>query len=402
MKRILILSILTLALYSCEKDLIEQEQEMPESSKATVNIQTRAGTIYDFNPLTELNDIEVHIVNVGNTDRKYLSAMPYGNNLNLSETDDGSNRQRWFIAASYMGSYTEAFCSSYLVGGNSASTPSVKNLAFTPNDPSLSETFPILVKFIPKAIASSMLTYKEIYGTPYYTISSSYIEGGGIMRTNGSNINTLYMQAESGNGSGVRFRQNQYTDLAKWEVQPVGEYEVVAIQYLEIAEDLFSRNDQYIDRAEITNDKNNDIVYHFSVNGTYTESSDFSKTQGVTVAVAASVKVGLPFIGGDGSISTTHTTAKSWTFGESESKTRSIQHTVDIPVPARSKTIVEGYMTSHEASISFVATLKNTAKDETFKVKGKWSGVTASTFYCKTWDEATGRILGIYNIPVNQ
>lgn len=138
-------------------------------------------------------------------------------------------------------------------------------------------------------------------------------------------------------------------------------------------------------------------------NGSYTESTSSSFTKGVNVSVTESVKIGLPFINGDGTVSSTQTTSRTWAYGKSDSQTRTITNTVDIPVPARTKTRMEAYMVSHTGTVSFVATLRKTTDSSVqFRVTGKWTGVATSEFYCKTWDEATGKELGTYAFPVTE
>lgn len=62
-------------LFSCTTDLLEQENTIVNNSE-NIELLTRAGDI-DFNPLSELKDIPVYIINTGNTQNQYLTAhMP--------------------------------------------------------------------------------------------------------------------------------------------------------------------------------------------------------------------------------------------------------------------------------------------------------------------------------------
>ena len=100
-------------------------------------------------------------------------------------------------------------------------------------------------------------------------------------------------------------------------------------------------------------------------------------------------------------VSTTETSSKDWTYGKSESKTRTIQHSVQIPVPAHTRTIVEAYMYSYDTSLTYIATLQSTTDNKTFKIKGRWAGITTNEFYCLTRDEATNKVIGVYNYNLN-
>lgn len=57
-------------LFSCTTDLLEQENTIVNNSE-NIELLTRAGDI-DFNPLSELKDIPVYIINTGNTQNQYL------------------------------------------------------------------------------------------------------------------------------------------------------------------------------------------------------------------------------------------------------------------------------------------------------------------------------------------
>ena len=82
------------------------------------------------------------------------------------------------------------------------------------------------------------------------------------------------------------------------------------------------------------------------------------------------------------------------------SKSKTIQHTVDVPIPGRSQTVFEAYMTSYDTSVTYVATLQNMSNNKTFKVKGTWSGITTTEFYCKVSDLNTNQILATYKFPL--
>lgn len=361
-------------LQSCNDDL----NDIPTPSNA---IKQRGTQEIYFNPISELRDIPINIINLGNTKNKYLSAAPTGNKITVYNRDDGSLRQRWntFFA---------------LQGGNSYNNkpgwvPVLEPSSFN------NECNPTLM-LAEQSHPFSSVFLSLIPNTSYYHIQ----HGSDIIVSSSPSLNNpiLYLQSTTRTGTGLKFKTTGTdSDLAMWTIQPVGEYKVVDITYLALEEDILSRNDQRVDRATIENGKNESIMYHYMINGSYNESSNFSKTEGISVAVTETVQIGIPIISGSsGSISSTQTSSKSWTFGKSESKTKTVQHSLDIPVPANSRTRVEAYMTSYNLSVTYIATLQSLTSNKTFRVKGKWDGITTSELYCKTWDESTNKLLGIY------
>lgn len=94
-KILLVLSVFVLL--SCEQ---EDLNNLVDNSKVETGQQSAvkgraASTIADFDPITELKDIPVNIINVGNTKNKYLSCVKDGNKVDLYNKDDNSLRQRW-------------------------------------------------------------------------------------------------------------------------------------------------------------------------------------------------------------------------------------------------------------------------------------------------------------------
>ncbi len=321
-------------------------------------------------------------------------------NVFLTKRGDNVANQKWNIDASILlrSTSTGGACRIYLAEETSIyAGPIASHLYLQPAYPQDQQSSAIV------SIGNSpywTCNYEFIPGTPYFYFS---VDGGGGIYTKSSSSNRLYLQSSAITGNDVKFNQAKNQQLGRWAVQPVGEYEVVNIQYIKKEEDIFNREDQLLSSATIENDRDVANTYHYTVSGSYTESTSSSFTKGVSVSVTESVKIGLPFIDGDGTVSSTQTTSRTWAYGKSDSQTKTITNTVDIPVPARTKTRMEAYMVSHTGTVSFVATLRKTTDSSVqFRVTGKWTGVATSEFYCKTWDEATGKELGTYAFPVTE
>lgn len=70
MKKISLLLVGLLAMFACEQEELEGIVKSD-----TEQVQTRAATsIADFNPLTEVANIPVNIINMGSAKYKYLTA----------------------------------------------------------------------------------------------------------------------------------------------------------------------------------------------------------------------------------------------------------------------------------------------------------------------------------------
>lgn len=96
MKKIALLLVGLLAMFSCE------QEDLEAIAKSDIEqMQTRATTsIADFDPINELAGIPMNILNVGNTSRRYLSCEKSGTGVDLYTKDDGSMRQQWMFVLS--------------------------------------------------------------------------------------------------------------------------------------------------------------------------------------------------------------------------------------------------------------------------------------------------------------
>ena len=351
-----------IAFSACETSLDEP------LSPSSHNAYTSTKSIESFNPIDELRGIPVNIINCGNTKNKFLSARPSGYDVVVYNQDDGSQRQRWYVNSSSIS----------LLGGNESVWPpiylGIYNTTFDEPWPMLSEM-------------GCVLSFTPIPGTPYYFISVY----------NYYRKVPAYLQSSTSTGTGLQFKiTGSKTDLGKWEIRPVGEFKVIDIEYFKTESDVFTRKDQIIADALIENDRDEPITYHFTVNGSANESSNFSKAEGVSTSISENNTSSIPNIDSSSSLTENHNSNASWDFGTSESKAISVQHSVDIPIPARTKCKVEALVVSHKATVSYIATLQSTSNNNTFRIKGKWSGITTSTFYCKITNESTNKLIGIY------
>ena len=94
MKKISLLLVGLLAVFSCEQEDLEG---IVKSDAGQIQTRATTSSIADFDPISELANIPVNIINVGGKKYKYLTVGPTDKYVWLAETDDGSLRQRWYI-----------------------------------------------------------------------------------------------------------------------------------------------------------------------------------------------------------------------------------------------------------------------------------------------------------------
>lgn len=214
-------------------------------------------------------------------------------------------------------------------------------------------------------------------------------------------LSSYYLQSESSTSSSVKFKTNNSSSLALWEIVPVGEYELVGLEYVRTTVDSFEPTEVICDHDEYTNEHLSVDTWNYSLSTSYTEKSDFSKTEGVSVTISGGLNVGIPNVVGDDSslgvnVSVQQQTNKSWTYGTSDSKTVTKTRTGQIPIQPGETVKLDAVLVMYKGSLTYVATLRKIGDTKTFRVKGKWSGDCFSSFEARTYNPTTGKLVGEY------
>lgn len=383
MKKICVLLVGLLAMFSCEREDLEGIM-----NNDTGQALTRAtSSIADFDPISELNGIPVNILNVGNTTRRYLSCAKSGSRVELYTKDDGSLRQRWYLSGGIPTSIE-------LVGGNNSFSGS-DYIAIGPNN-----LFPPdYPKLVGKKNTGNILDFKPIYqfrGTSnYYFITLNAVSSGIIVSYN--------LQSNSNSGSDLRFKTDN-GDLAKWEIVPVGEFRLVDIQYEKSVDagDFIIRKDITLNGAVFP--AMPEVVEHsLTVSRTIRHNSTFSETTAVTTQNQSSFHLGiqagvvsLPTITVGGDISNTTTSSYTVGYTDTEGYDETVSQTFKIVVPANTPYTVEILKMAYQTSVTYVATFQKTDgvdAGKRFRVKGKWDGVVTTKLYYNAYRTDTKELV---------
>lgn len=374
MKKIIVLLVGLLAMFSCEQEDLEGIVKSD-----TGQVQTRAtASIADFDPISELANIPVNILNVGNTWLKYLSTAKSGSKIDLFTKDDDSGRQRWYIKINRI----------VLQKGNKNPAP---YLCVYPHGIQFNWDYPILAG-VDNLFNANGFWFTCLDGT-YYNLSL-------IVPTT---FTHTYMQSRTNSDSDLVFSNNNSTNLALWEIVAVGEYEIVDIDYVYTSEDNLIPIEVVCDRDTYENQSASVVTWDYSLSLDYTETSNFSKTEGVSTSITGGLSVGLPnLLGKDSNIgintSIQQQTSKSWTFGKSDNRKVSRTRTGHITVQPHTTMGLEATVFMYEGTLTYVATLRKIGDTNTFKAKGKWEGACFSEFKAKTYDVATGKVLNTFSL----
>lgn len=384
MKKLGLLLIGVLTLFACE------QEELDNFVNSDVNqVQTRAASsISDFDPIAELSEIPVNIINVGNTQYQYLSANANNDKISLAAADDGSLRQQWYIRPNLV-----------VVGGRSSSSANMIVLPKVGEDYPMFENYP----FVFDQLVSPKFNY---LADNKYKILQCRTEGGLGGKSYGG-----YLQAKDGTSSELKYKSDANSTVAQWQVVPVGEFDIVKMEYEKSAtyNDFIEPQDVFVDGAVIA-DLPREVQHVFNVSKSITKNSSFSKAEGVTVqkqnSFGFSIGIGdvsKVHIGFNGQISNTITSSETLTWGEGASETMNISQTFTVPIPPHTPCRIEVLWRTFNVSITYVATLEKVggiAAGEQFKIKGKWKGVTSSVLYYNIYDMVSNKLKSTRSLPL--
>lgn len=385
----LLLSVFTLI--SCEQEDLNNlmgNSKVEIEQHSTIISNKVAGTIADFDPIAELEDIPVNIINVGNRENEYLSCVKDGNKVDLYNKDDNSLRQRWYINNGGI----------YLVGGHDLSNSKTISI-FTGG--LTQESSPILTFTTPsKPWEGLPLSYQWLrVGSSYYNIVA-YPFGG-------SNV-TKYMQSESNTGSSLLFKTANTGALAQWEVRPVGDFELLEIAYVPYTGGKLDSIPQKVSIRTVDNSASSiPVERSFTETVQVTETARYSKTEGISFTSKISTTKPLAGPGepkeNAGTITIDNSLTTSWSFTQETTQTKTTTRTDNfkVTIPAYTKYTVTTYINQYLMNIKYVATLRST-NGKKFKVKGTWSGTSCYEMFQEVKEEKTGKTFIVYGENIDK
>lgn len=208
-----------------------------------------------------------------------------------------------------------------------------------------------------------------------------------------------YLHSEKAKGRDLKYSlQSQTGGRDRWEIIPIEDFELTDISYAFVAGDKINLNPQLIRTENLVNNTNSSVSKKMVVNETVSETSNFSKVQGLNISnkISASIKVGLPKIV-DGIINADQTTTKNWSYtvGQSTTTTRQIQDEFNLTIPPYNTYKVECFIYNYDVDITYVATLRGKSSGRTIKMTGRWTGKEATHIDFKVYEAKSNNLISV-------
>ncbi|NSL85736.1 ETX/MTX2 family pore-forming toxin [Chitinophaga sp. Mgbs1] len=388
MKKSLIAFALTLALFSCRKDLIN---DMPAAttandSKTSINVladSTGSGDISElaesplkrflntqlFDAPTDDNesfydilDFPVNIVvkenQNGNT---YLTSQGLNKVLLLTQKQNDAESQKFYL---YRMPLTGLL---YIQSNVNGQKKLVSAGAYT-NNPN-----------------KTVLYVKD--GTSLTGAAWTFLKGGingdahilqneDVLGTDDPNNPwSVYRKViGSENASDIYFDKYRNQGKQEFEVRPVDDFRLESIEYINDETARLTQMPDFVVNWNYSNGTSLEQSMTTAFSQKATKTSTFNRTTNISLSISTEIKVKVPFLA-EGKINTTLQTSTSFAYGKSESQED--QQSYNFPIRIAPKTAVTATATvgRYNMDVKYIATMRGVRTNKMIKVRGVWSGV---------------------------
>lgn len=340
-------------LFSCTKD----EDSLNNESESMV-LKAAASTPGYIDQLANAQ-IPVHITfapGVVTSEKMYLTARSDKNRACLQFKDDNSGRHKFRIRKTMIVNGVQYYEISALGGA-------YKGRNIVGDEPKAGYTEPVLWSPPPAGL-----------GHWYFELNNQTNK----YRIVGPNSGGRYMQAIKFNDAHLKMDKSISTSAyADWDITPCSDLEIESVSYYLTSSNGVVQKPNFIVETEVYNMSDLQQTMNVTFNSQATESSNFSKTEGISVNIATGFKVGVPAF--ESSLSTSITTSSTWTFGMSETKSDTRTYSFPITVPAKTNYKARATVSMYDANARYVARCRVKGLNQVILLEGNWTGIKAGT-----------------------
>lgn len=217
-----------------------------------------------------------------------------------------------------------------------------------------------------------------------------------------STTNKWYLKQRDNQTYEVIANQDKgYLFKCGWCVQPVEQFSLVEINYTLNSGDGATPMPSFMDEFII----NNTTDTQQSMNATFgtkaSVTSSFNEQRSIQIQVTHSTNVSIPQIV-NSQISTTTTSASTWSYGNSETKEDSRSYNFPVTVPPHSKYRATVTVAQYKASVSYTAKYKGQTTGIIITQQGKWNGILVGKIMYDIYDITGTRLIQIQGTPSNR
>jgi len=359
MKKTLFIALGVLLLTSCGKEnLFEENSESVEIAR------NKSAAISDID-WTGI-PINIYLVKGSTGDRKYLSAYPDGSRIDCRPSDENTGRQKWILNKLSDGTYNIQVYSG------------------------ISNARKFLSSY-PDGSTTDLRESDENTGRQRWNLTSLGYDVYNITVKNGISNNRKFLSSYP-DGTKVDLRPtDDLTGRQQWKFAIASDYKLTNITYQMNSGDFVIEQPDLVLSCLINNNTSTPQGMTTTFSKKFSESSSFTKTQGITITLSTDIQVEVPGLIKDG-ISTTVSNSSTWTFGKTESREDNLSYNFPIIVPAYTSYTAQSIIKQRKGNVTYEATFECQLTHKTKKIIGVWTGVQSYNVSYVIIDNSTKKV----------
>jgi|TARA_R100000501_G_C2623670_1_gene116868 hypothetical protein len=341
-----------------------------------------------YNEIMQIRDIPVYIKVKRNTSgKRFLMTQGKGQELKWDYFDEGLDHQ-FYIKVLSSSTGIPA-----LIYSEKEDMPiSVGSYSSSPND---------MILYTRSSASGSMFgaSWDLLYGNS----ENSYVLESQDYITTGASYYDMYNNVITSSGNAIDFGKYYNNLTQEFEIIPVEDFKIKNVQFINDNTASLAQLPDRIISSVYVNDSPLEQSKTITVSEQLQESSEFNKTTKLSLNVSTSVNVKVPFFA-EGQIDVSTTTGREWSYGESETSTKTISHSFPLRIPPYSRIECEIVLKSYEADIKYIATCEGLETGTEVDIEGRWIGTTINEDYVnvKTTNLNDPLMVREMKIPLNE
>ncbi|WDF54366.1 ETX/MTX2 family pore-forming toxin [Mucilaginibacter sp. KACC 22063] len=211
----------------------------------------------------------------------------------------------------------------------------------------------------------------------YYFINQDILGSGG---SSPWDVFNYYLDATNG---AIGFARPSNGIAQQFNIVPNDIFKLESIEYINDATATLSQIPDFSTTWTYTNGTSVQQSITTSFGQKASKTSNFTNQSTFTTKVSTEIKASVPFIA-SGKISTEIGGSISHTYGQSETSEDTRNYDIPLLIPANTRVTATATVTRYNMNVNYIATLRGQNTSKVIKVRGVWSGVDCTDIVVNT------------------
>jgi hypothetical protein len=210
-----------------------------------------------------------------------------------------------------------------------------------------------------------------------YFINQDLLGSGG-----GSSWDVYNYYLDATNGA-IVFAKSNNSFAQQFNIVPNDIFKLESIEYVNDASAVLSKIPDFTTTWSYTNGTSVQQSITTSFGQKAAKTSNHTNQSTITTKLSTEIEVNIPFIAG-GKISTEIGGSLQYTYGQSETTEDTRNYDIPLLIPANSRVTASATVTRYNMNVNYIATLRGQNTEKVITVRGIWSGVDCTDIIVNT------------------